>query len=380
MKKELRIGFTGGGTGGHIYPLLAVADSVKEKLSQSGTDFKFYYFGAPGQYAQEFISRNFKIVRIIPFKVRRYMSLSNVVDAIKFPASVIQAFVKMLFVMPNIIFSKGGTGAISVVIAAWFYRIPVFIHESDSIPGLSSKMSFPFSKKVAVSFQKTLDVFSGEKVALTGNPVRPFLIEPAPDLNSEKAKKIFGFDPLLPLILVLGGSQGSRRLNEFMLDNAKNFVGKYQVLHQVGPDNFEEFKNELAVSTEHFIPAERARYKIVGFMKNDIKEAMIACDLVVSRSGSGAIFEIAVFKKPSILIPLTEAAGNHQFYNAYEYARDGAAVVIEEENLKPDIFFSQLNLILSNKTKYDTMAQAAEKFAKPEAAEIIAQELISMIQ
>jgi UDP-N-acetylglucosamine--N-acetylmuramyl-(pentapeptide) pyrophosphoryl-undecaprenol N-acetylglucosamine transferase len=378
MKKELRIGFTGGGTGGHIYPLLAVADSVKEKLRQLSVDFTFYYFGSPGQYSQEFVERNFKIVRIIPFKVRRYASLSNVIDAIKFPISLIQAFIKMLFVMPDVIFSKGGTGAIAVVIAAWFYRIPVFIHESDSIPGLSSKISSSFAKRAAVSFQKTLDIFSGERVALTGNPVRPFLLEPAQDLNGEKAKRIFGFDPALPLILVLGGSQGSKRINEFMLDNVKDFVGKYQILHQVGVDNFKEFKNELAVATEHFIPAERARYKIVDFLKKDIKEAMIASDIIVSRAGSGAIFEIATFQKPSILIPLTESAGNHQFYNAYEYAREGAATVIEEENLKPALFFSQLELIMGNKSKYNLMAQAAGKFAKPKAAEVIAQELIGL--
>ena len=380
MRKELRIGFTGGGTGGHIYPLLAVADLVGEKLNHSQIEFKFYYFGSPGQYAQEFLKRNFKIINIISSKIRRYASAENILDIIKFPFSLAQAFFKMLFIMPDVIFSKGGTGAVPVVIAAWFYRIPVFIHESDSIPGLSNKISFSFSKAVAVSFKKTLDFFSGEKVNLVGNPVRSFLIEPSPDLNGEKAKKIFGFDSQLPLILVLGGSQGSQRINEFMLDNVKKFVEKYQVLHQVGSENFNDFKSELAVATESFIPEERTRYKIVGFLNNEIKEAMIACDLVVSRAGSGAIFEISAFKKPSILIPLAESAGNHQFYNAYEYAQNGAAIVIEEDNLKSDIFFSQLRLVLENKTKYNLMSEASGKFFNPQSAEIIADELIKLAE
>jgi len=379
MKKELRIGFTGGGAGGHIYPLLAVADSTKEKLRQLGAEnFIFYYFGAPGQYAQEFTGRNIKIIRIIPFKIRRYFSPLNIIDAFKFPLALIQAFVKMLFIMPDVVFSKGGTGAIAVVIAAWFYRIPVFIHESDSIPGRSSKVSLLFAKRVAVSFQKTLEIFKDKKVALIGNPVRRFLIEPAQDLTPEKAKKIFGFDPSMPLVLILGGSQGSTRINEFAIENVKEFVGKYQILHQVGLQNFTAFKNELAVSTEHFISAERNRYKIVDFLQKEIKEALTAADVIISRAGSGAIFEIALFKKPSILIPLSESAGNHQFFNAYEYARDGACTVIEEGNLKPALFFGQLNLILTDKGKYNAMSIAAGNFAKPNAADVIAQELINL--
>ncbi len=379
MRNQIRIAFTGGGTGGHIYPLLAVAEQVKIKLSQNPeSDFQLYYFGNAGQYASDFVGLKIKIVSIISFKIRRYLSPLNIIDAVKLPLAFLQSFIKLLFVMPDAVFSKGGTGSIAVVVAAWFYRIPVFIHESDSIPGLSTKFSVPFSKRIAVSFEKTLESISGEKVALTGNPIRADLLEPAPDLTPEKAKKIFGFDPTLPLILVIGGSQGSAKINEFMIENVKEFVGKYQVLHQVGPQNFAQFKNELAVSTEHFIPVERDRYKIVDFLQKEIREAYVAADIIVSRAGSGAIFEIAVFKKPSILIPLDSAAGDHQKFNAYEYAGNGACVVIEESNLKSSLFFDQVNLILSDKAKYQSMSQAAGTFAKPQAAEIIAQELINL--
>lgn len=376
--KKLRIAFTGGGTGGHIYPLLAVAQEVKKQLNQQGTEYELYYFGSPEQYAQDFVKNNIKIVKIVSFKIRRYFSVENIIDFIKFPVALIQAMFKMLIIMPNAVFSKGGTGAVAVVFAAWFYRVPVFIHESDSVPGRSSNASVGMSKRVAVSFQKTLEYLKGNKVALTGNPVRSFLLEPAEDMTQEKAKRIFGFDPVIPLILVLGGSQGSVRINEFMIDNAKEFIGKYQVFHQVGPQNFSQFKNELAVATEHFISAERARYKIVDFLQKEIKEAMIAADVIISRAGSGAIFEIALFKKPSILIPLGDSASDHQKYNAYEYARNGACVVIEESNLTPAVFFGQLNAILENKNKYSVMSSAAGVFAKPDAAMVIAKELINL--
>jgi UDP-N-acetylglucosamine--N-acetylmuramyl-(pentapeptide) pyrophosphoryl-undecaprenol N-acetylglucosamine transferase len=183
----------------------------------------------------------------------------------------------------------------------------------------------------------------------------------------------------VPLILVLGGSQGSQKINEFMIDNAQELVRKYQILHQVGTKNFEQFKNELAVATKNFIPEQRSRYKIVDFLKKEIKDAYIACDIIVSRAGSGAIFEIAASKKPSILIPLDSAAKDHQRLNAYEYAKAGACVVIEEDNFKPAMFLGQIDLILSNKSKYQSMAQAAENFSKPKAAEIIAKEIINLL-
>jgi UDP-N-acetylglucosamine--N-acetylmuramyl-(pentapeptide) pyrophosphoryl-undecaprenol N-acetylglucosamine transferase len=265
-----------------------------------------------------------------------------------------------------------------VVFVAWLYRIPIFVHESDSVPGLSTKFSVPFASKIGVSFRKTFDFISSQKVILVGNPIRPELLEIDPEMTKEKAKIMFGFDPLVPLILVIGGSQGSVRINEFMIDNAKELVSKYQILHQVGPQNFEGFKNELAVATKDFIPADRNRYKIVNFLQKEIREAYLAADIVVSRAGSGAIFEIAAFKKPSILIPLESAASDHQRLNAYEYAKNGACVVIEEDNLKPALFFTQIDIILNNKNKYQIMSQAAEKFAKPQASEIIAQEIINL--
>lgn len=379
MKNQIRIAFTGGGTGGHIYPLLAVAEEVRKKLSQNPeTDFKLYYFGNAGQYGLNFVKLNIKIIPIISFKIRRYMSPLNILDALKIPFAFLQSLVRLLFIMPDAVFSKGGTGSIAVVMAAWFYHIPVFIHESDSVPGLSTKFSMPFARRVAVSFEKTLELISGEKVALTGNPVRADLLEPAEDLTPEKSKKILAFDPSIPLVLVMGGSQGAVKINEFMIDNVKSFVTKYQVLHQVGQQNFAQFKSELAIATEHFLPEERNRYKIIDFIKSELKEAYIAADIVISRAGSGAIFELAAFKKPSILIPLDSAAGNHQKFNAYEYAKNGACVVIEESNLKPALFFGQIEMILGNKGKYQTMSQAAGDFAKPKSAEIIAQELINL--
>jgi UDP-N-acetylglucosamine--N-acetylmuramyl-(pentapeptide) pyrophosphoryl-undecaprenol N-acetylglucosamine transferase len=378
MKKEFRIAFTGGGTGGHIYPLVAIAEELKTIIETSDVNFSMYYFGFAGIYANDVIGAGMKIINIIPVKIRRYFSVENIIDFIKFPFALIQSFFKVFMVMPDVLVSKGGTGAFPVVLACWLFRIPIMVHESDSIPGASNKLSFKFAKRFAVSFSKTLEIFQGEKVALTGNPIRRFLRENPDGLKKEDAKKLFGFDPSFPMILVLGGSQGSEGINDFMLDNATNLVSKYQILHQAGHVNFEKLKTELAVATKRFLPEQRERYKTVNFLRADMRDALIAADVVVSRAGSGAIFEIAAFGKPSILIPLKDSSSDHQLLNAYEYSKSGGCVIIEEDNLSSNIFLSQISSILEP-GKYNKMSQGAISFSKPDAASIIAQELAKML-
>ena len=204
-KKDLKIAFCGGGSGGHVYPLLAVADEVKKILSNQTIDFSLIYFGQPGIYYKDFESLGVRIISVISFKLRRYFSLMNLIDLIKLPFAFFVAVWKMFWVMPDALFSKGGSGSLPVVFAAWFFRVPVFIHESDSIPGLSNIIASKMTKRIGVAFKKSLDSFDGN-LAVVGNPIRSFLLKKDETLNQEKAKKMFGFDPSIRLILVLGGS------------------------------------------------------------------------------------------------------------------------------------------------------------------------------
>ncbi len=377
MQKHIRIAYTGGGTGGHVYPLLAVADEVIRSM-QSYPDVRmsYSYFGDPGMYRDEFVKRKIAIRSIVGTKLRRYASLLNIVDAIKFPFSLLQALIKLLFVMPDVVFSKGGTGALPVILAAWVYRIPIIVHESDAIPGLTNRLSFPFASRVGVAFERALSFVKGNKGAVVGNPVRPFLLAPS-DITKEQAKRIFGFDPAIPVILVIGGSQGSRRLNSFLLDIATELVPHYQVLHQTGIANFKDVSQELAIVFEGQIQPYQQRYKVVDFFKNNLKDAFIAADIIISRSGS-FLFEVAVFGKPSIVIPLKESANNHQWFDALEYSQRGACVMIEEENLTATLFLTQLKKIMENPTVIESMSSAARSFATPDAAMILAQEIIRL--
>jgi len=182
----------------------------------------------------------------------------------------------------------------------------------------------------------------------------------------------------LPLILILGSSQGATRINDFIFSIIPALVDKYQVLHQVGMNNIDgaETERELVLKD---LPAEvKTRYQIVPFLEDDYVSAVKAADLIVSRASSGAIFEIAAVGVPSILIPLPESAQDHQRENAYEYASTGAAIIVEQENLLPSIFFEQVRKVFDSADLQKTMSEAARKFAKPEAARLIAGEIIKL--
>jgi len=371
----LRILFTGGGTGGHIYPILAVAEELARLDAKMELELR--YFGSPENYQSLLSSRGIIVSKILSAKLRRYFDLRNFIDAPKLFIALIQALWKVFWYMPDVLFSKGGPGALPVVWACRFYRIPIIVHESDAIPGLTNKISAKSAKVVLTSFNSTSQFFPVKEIILTGNPVRSSLLANN-NLDKQTSKKILGFNPDKPLILVVGGSQGSKRINNFFLDVSSKLINKFQILHQTGRKNFDEVNKEFQIIIRDFDTEEKKDYKIVPFLENDLCDALTAADIVVARAGSGNIFELAIFAKPSILIPLAEAANNHQNANAYEYAKNGAAVVIEEENLKPNIFLTQIEKIFMIPENLPKMSEAAKNFAKPQAAKMIAQIIVNV--
>ncbi len=367
----MRILFTGGGTGGHIYPILAIAEEIKQKQA----DLDLRYFGAPGIYQNLLEVSGIKVSKIFSSKLRRYFDIRNFLDAPKFILSLFQAFWKVFWFMPDVLFSKGGPGALAIILACRFYKVPIIIHESDSVPGITNQISASFAKRIGISFASTAETFSGQ-IALVGNPIRTSLVKEA--LEKDEAKKTLGFNLQMPLILVIGGSQGAVRLNDFFMDIVEDLIKDWQVFHQTGHNNYQGVKNELTLIAKDFSDEEKARYKLISYLDKDLKDALSAADLVVARAGSGTIFELAAFGKPAFLVPLPESAGNHQVVNAYEYARTGAAIVLEEDNLKPDIFLTQLKKVFNEPEKLKSMSEAALKFAKPDAAKMVAEEIIKL--
>jgi UDP-N-acetylglucosamine--N-acetylmuramyl-(pentapeptide) pyrophosphoryl-undecaprenol N-acetylglucosamine transferase len=312
-------------------------------------------------------------------KMRRYASAQNFLDAPKFIIGFIQALCTLYFIMPDIVFSKGGTGALPVVAAAWFYRIPIAIHDSDAQPGLTNRASARFASRVFLTFPRAAKFFDPDKTVVTGAPLRAELL--GERLDRGAAKEIMGFDKAKPLTLVLGGSQGAQRINNFVLANLPQFIAETQVLHQTGQANFADVEQLSKAALAGASPTGN-RYVPVAYLApgqgSDMATALAASDLVVARSGSSAC-ELASFGLPAILIPLAESANNHQRIDAYEFANAGAAVVIEEENLLPGIFFDQLRKIIGDNDLRVKMSAASSAFFIPGAADKIAEELIGMV-
>ncbi len=374
MEKEKKILLTAGGTGGHIVPLLAVADQLL-KVGQG--DLSLEFIGPDNNFVSEFKKRGIRVNKIASAKIRRYFSVKNLIDIPKFIWSIFQALVKMYFIMPDVVFSKGGPGSFPVVLAAKFYFIPVVIHESDAVPSLNSRLSSKFADRIAVSFRKTMNYFPKEKVFLSGKPLNDTFLDHW--LTQEQAKEYFDFDPEEPLIFVMGGSQGAQRINDVVIDNLERVLGDFQVYHQVGESNVESVQGDVEPILKRLPVSLRKKYQFVSFLEeDDYKFAFNAADIVVSRAGS-AIFDIAVFGKPSVLIPLEESANDHQKINAYEYAGNGGAIVIEESNLDIDIILSQIKKILEDSKKLENMKEAAKSFARPGADNMIVQEIINII-
>jgi UDP-N-acetylglucosamine--N-acetylmuramyl-(pentapeptide) pyrophosphoryl-undecaprenol N-acetylglucosamine transferase len=375
----MRILFTGGGTGGHIYPLIAVLEALRKSAEKRAVEPEFYYMGAVGEYGETLINAGMDVRTIVGGKIRRSASPKNILDIPKFFIGFLQALMKLYFIMPDVIFSKGGTGALPVVLAGWFYRIPIVIHESDTVPGLTNLVSARMARRACVSFASALKYFTPEQRVHTGTPIREALVINQP--QSHVAKQELGFDGAKQLILVWGGSQGSVRVNNLILVVLKELLMVAQVLHQTGQNNFSDVQklSRAALMDVPMETAAKSRYEAVAYFEGTMRMALSAADLVISRGGSNSLAEIAVFGKPAIVIPLPESAGDHQRSNAYEFAKGGGGIVIEEPNLLPEIFMSQVKEVLGNPERAEAMRRASKAFFKPNAAELVAEEILGAV-
>jgi len=365
---------TGGTTGGHFFPLLNVAKEFKKIMEEKRWEYEIFYLGAE-PFDKELMEKNdIQIITIPCGKLRRYFDIKNFVDIFKFPFGFLKALCILFIKMPNVIFSKGGYGTLEVILAGWILRIPILIHESDAVPGRSNRIADFFANRVAISFEKAKKYFNKKKTAVIGHPIDPDFDNILPD---EEIFTKFNLEKDKPIILVLGGSQGSLKINEVVIYSLDKLLMFSQVVHQLGKNLYKEYKQIAEGFILENVPVRRKYYHPIDFIDHqDLIKLLKISDLVVSRAGAGAIFEIATAGVPSILIPLPkEVGGLHQIENAYEYAHTGAAAVIEEPNFTPDIFSAVVHKILNDKATLEFMKKSALEFSKKEAAKIIAEEL-----
>jgi len=381
--KAVRLLITGGGSGGHTFPLVAVVREIKKIALVQHIPLEILYIG-PKDFTLPYIEREGIMVKtIITGKLRRRFSFANFFDFFKSIGGLFQVLGHLYIFMPDIIFSKGGYGSFPVVFWGTLFFIPTYIHESDAVPGLVNSLMKKFARKIFISFASTKKYFAAQKTILTGNPIREELVLPSD--KKDDTIKILGLDKKKPVLTIIGGSQGSQHINTLILDILPKIIPQVQVIHQTGKTNLDEVKREADVVFREIIKNETDKqyYHPCAFFEerstpqlDSLRDVLLVSDLVIARAGSGLIFEIALNGKPSILIPLPWASRKHQAKNAYEYARSGAAIIVEEGNLKTDTFSSLVLRLINDKDKMKTMGEAAQKFAQPKAAQQIAQYLL----
>ena len=370
----MKILLTGGGTGGHFYPLIAVAKALNAVADQEKIANLELIYMAEHPYDRNILLQNgIKFKKIYSGKIRRYFSFFNIIDIIKLIPGILKSVFGMYFDFPDVVFSKGGYESFPPVLAAKILGIPIIIHESDAVPGYANVWAGKFAKRIALSFASSAEYFPKGNAAVVGNPIRKeFFIK-----EILGAKEFFKLENETPIIFIFGGSQGAKNINDNVLDILPELLVDYQMIHQCGENNYKEGKGraDLILEKSPF----KSRYRLFSSLKFDeMRMAYGAADLAVSRAGSGSIFEIAASGLPSIIIPLTGSAQEHQRENAYAYAKSGAAVVIEERNLKPHILKSEIDRLFADKEEMRKISEAAKLFAKPDAAEKIAREIISL--
>src|SRR3989344_4118144 len=312
----IRILLVGGGSGGHVYPVIAVANALKERgdaeLLLLGDD-KFM-----GQAAKE---SGIPFCPVMSGKLRRYFSPLAFLDIFKFPVGLIQSLWHIYWFMPDVIFAKGGYVSVLPALVAKLYRIPLYIHESDSIPGLANRILGRMANKIFISFQISATRLDASKTVLTGNPVRKELLTG----DKNEAAMLFSLNPDKKTIFIYGGSQGAQKINDIVLESLVMMVGKdLQIIHQCGGGQYETVKtavNKFIKEGEgSYGGVLTQNYRLEPFLGMErIRAAYALADVIVSRAGAGSIFEIALLGKPAVFIPLsTKSSRGEQIANATE--------------------------------------------------------------
>ncbi len=368
-----RVVLTGGLSGGHTFPLIAVARALRSEFPQG---IEFLFIGSRGRFEDASMAEeSIPVKYVLTGKWRRYFSLLNIIDPFKIPIGFVQALWHMLFFMPEVIFAKGGAASVPVVVAAWLYRIPVVIHDSDAVAGRANRFLSRFARRIAIAYPGAREYFPAEKTALTGNPVRTEILSG----DAARAFSRYGFSAEKSTLLVIGGSQGAMILNEALLRVLPSLLERnIQVIHQTGSDHYESIKEAvekygIAIGTSGYVP--------VPFLPaGELADALSAAMIVISRAGAGSIAEIAATKKPAILIPLASAANDEQRMNAYDIAGIGGALVIEEANLGKNMLFEKIVELIDQPGTRVSMSEKIGAFYHPDAAQAIAESLATLIR
>lgn len=355
QKQNIRLIVTGGGTGGHLFPGIAVAEYIMTGHPGS----RVLFVGTNRLLDTKTLAeREFETAAIVSHGLKGKSLASRMLALAAIPWSVLAAAKIIYGFKPNVVIGVGGYVTGPVVLAAKLMGIPTCIHEQNSVPGLANRMLGKFVDKIFVSIPGSEKYFPAAKTMLTGNPVRKELLEKAQDKQGRKNNKI--------TVLVLGGSQGAHRINELVTEvvtkNRQLFQDDIELIHQTGA------RDEHWVSEVYNKAGVKAKAR--AFF-TDMREAYNKADLVVSRAGATTLAEITALSKPSLLIPYPYAADDHQAQNGRYLVTGGAALMFRENELTADKLGELIIELTKDEDKRLKMAAAAGKLAKREATETI---------
>jgi len=365
----------GGGTGGHIYPGIAIA----EELQKRNIENAILFIGTEDGLERDVISRErFSLKFIRSKKVTRKLSFGLLLVPFHVLVGFFQAREILKEYAPDIVISTGGYVSFPVVLAAATLRLPVLLHEQNTIPGLTNRLCQIFARRVTVSYPGSISYFRKNKTVLTGNPVRREVLNAIRSVSRQK----LNLDQKRKTVLVIGGSLGARRINEMVVDLMDYFTGEgIQVLHVVGQRDYGwvagrtanrliDFETEVPIikgKKRQMTIAKHKLYHAIPFMYN-IWDGLAASDLVVSRAGATILAEITLRGLPSIIIPFPYSAEGHQAKNASVMGAAGASIVIEESKLSSDVLRQSIRMVLDDIGRSRSMSEASKKLSNPYAS------------
>ncbi len=307
-------------------------------------------------------------------RLRRYPSLLNIIDVFRTLIGTVRSLFQLYSLYPDVIFSTGGYAAFPTLYAARLLQIPIVIYDADATPGRVTLWSAKFARWIGIAHPEAATGFPEavrHKIARIGHPIRKEIETPTKEGGYEFLK----LDQNVPAIFIVGGSQGARAINNVVLDALPELVTRYNVIHQAGTANLQEVSGIAKVVLKDSRYPER--YRAFGLLNTlAIRMSAGISSLVISRAGSGTIFEIASWGLPSILVPIPEDVSHDQTENAFSFARAGAAVVIEQRNLTPHLLIAEIDRVMGDAALRQNMGEAARSYARPQAAQKIANILL----
>ena len=368
----MRVLVSGGGTGGHIYPALAIATSLRTKYNA-----EILFLGSDDGLERELVpAAGFRLATVKAGKLRRYVSPKTITGVMRVPLGMIQAISIVRKFRPDVAFTSGGYVAVPAALASRMNGVPLLMHQQDVPPNLSNRLAAPLATRISVAFAGSLPYFPARKTLLLGNPVRQIMLD-VRETPPQAARTELGLDAGLPLLLVTGGSQGARHLNQAVCQALPGLLAHCQVLQISGKELYHETRVQADSLLAGQDEALRRRYRLVAYLNQEMPLALQAADLVLCRSGASTLTELALLGKPGVLVPLSPSVGGPaQQENAAMFERKQAASVIADDDFEPGILVERVLSIFASKAQIATMSQAARTFAKPDATQDITEELV----